>query len=474
MNKKLPHPILLYLSLILSAASGLIYEITTNELFFSYYTESSSTLAIILSTFLFGIGLGSHLFYLLLPKLKEHLIAIFAYTQLTLALYAIAVFPQIPTLINSFYSYPMPIIVFSILLLPTMLLGLVFPLINHLLQAQQPKTKDVTGLVYSYDIFGSVVGAILVGLFLIPYLGNLISLKIGVSLSLLTSLLLLPIPAKFLTIFIGIFVWFYTDSHTLPDPFELATPLNAFNTSPINKDGASFYKPTPYGAVMVKNNTLSINGREQCSLNYPDNASERKIVDYALTTLIYQQDLPLQVLNLGLGCGLTSERVLSYRDTILDVVEINPGVVEAARQFSPIFNNRPFNLHIEDGLNYLRHTDKLYDAIIVDVEHPKIIHSSNLYTTEAFALAKSRLKPGGIFALWAYMIPGQENKDKNQIYHDIIYHSLRQSFVYVYNYPDVMISTDRNLPNVEPYTPKTALILNTINHKPLNQLIEWY
>lgn len=215
-----------------------------------------------------------------------------------------------------------------------------------------------------------------------------------------------------------------------------------------------YHKNTAFGEVWVEENTLYINNRDQCSWDYPENASERMMVDYSLEA----NPASFTALNIGLGCGLTAQRALD-NGLQLDVVEINPAVIDVNRQFSNITYNKNLNLIRDDGLRHLRTTDKSYDIILVDVENPEVAHSSNLYTKEFFSLVNDKLNYGGAFSLWAFDL-----YYANTEFQDIMYWTLKEEFVYVYKYPDVFVATDYPL-NREEYKPTIEKKVNSLEHK---------
>ena len=88
------------------------------------------------------------------------------------------------------------------------------------------------------------------------------------------------------------------------------------------------------------------------------------------------------------------------------MVEINPVMPEATKYFNEftdnVLENPKVNLIFNDGYKYLLGTEKKYDLIIMDIEHPSVIYSSNLYTLEFYKLVKKALNKYGIFTQWSY------------------------------------------------------------------------
>jgi len=111
-----------------------------------------------------------------------------------------------------------------------------------------------------------------------------------------------------------------------------------------------------------------------------------------------------RMLIVGLGGGNTLAGVpLSVEE--IDVIELEPEVVEANRRVPDRRGGDPLadprvRLLLGDARGALMLSDTLYDAIVSQPSHPWTSGASHLYTREFFELARTRLKPGGIFAQW--------------------------------------------------------------------------
>jgi spermidine synthase len=133
-----------------------------------------------------------------------------------------------------------------------------------------------------------------------------------------------------------------------------------------------------------------------------------------------------RVLNIGLGCGITAGTLAaSVNVAALEIVEINPAVARVTRELFGQYNGHVLDLEktrlvIEDGAAFLRDTPRTYDAVVIDIEEPTVVHSSILYTREYFELIRRKLSPHGVLALW--MISMQPASGK------IVWNTLRAVF----------------------------------------------
>src|SRR6185295_17033983 len=123
-----------------------------------------------------------------------------------------------------------------------------------------------------------------------------------------------------------------------------------------------------------------------------------------------------EVLVIGAGSGNDVSRALQWGATHVDAVEIDPVIYRLGRRHHP---DHPYldarvDVHLDDGRNYLRSTNKQYDLIVYALVDSLVLHSSYsnirlesyLFTTEAFADIKKRLAPGGVFVMYNYFRQG--------------------------------------------------------------------
>jgi SAM-dependent methyltransferase len=122
------------------------------------------------------------------------------------------------------------------------------------------------------------------------------------------------------------------------------------------------------------------------------------------------------VLIIGAGSGNDVSRALQWGAEHIDAVEIDPVIQRIGLHDNP---DRPYDdprvtVHLGDGRNFLRSTDKQYDLIIYALVDSLVLHSSYsnirlesyLFTKQAFDDVKQRLKPDGLFVMYNYFRQG--------------------------------------------------------------------
>jgi len=113
------------------------------------------------------------------------------------------------------------------------------------------------------------------------------------------------------------------------------------------------------------------------------------------------------LLCIGLGAGVVPMR-MTQKGVRVDVVEINPVIVEAAARFFD-FDASRVRLEVGDGRYFLHENAKQYDVIIFDAflgDAPP----SHLMTKEAFQAVQHRLRPNGLLIInsWGRLEEGQD------------------------------------------------------------------
>ncbi|HEX6995450.1 MAG TPA: polyamine aminopropyltransferase [Gammaproteobacteria bacterium] len=102
----------------------------------------------------------------------------------------------------------------------------------------------------------------------------------------------------------------------------------------------------------------------------------------------------------GGDCGLAEEVLKHASVRRLVQVEIDPNVVELAREHfaemnAPVFTDPRFELVIGDGAAYARDASDCFDVVLVDSTDP-VGPGAVLFTREFYANVRERLKPGGV------------------------------------------------------------------------------
>ena len=412
---------LVQLTLLVFCASGftaLGYEVLwTRVLTMILGLSTAQSLSIILIAFLFGLALGGAIASRFVGRWPDLLIA-FGAIEILLGLFghiSIGAFgisthfiPYLSALTSwTGYLFATATLVFSIALIPTCLMGLLFPLVGQLNVTHLKTLGTKIGKVYAVNSLGSIAGAFSAGFLLIPLLGTERAVQALAWTNIALGALLLVHPSassRFKLPAIGLpvgavllLIW--------------AMPSNLFVALFTNTEKDSelvYYREDTAGTVTVHqmshgNRILKVNGMGEVPT---DHASIKIFRLLGNLPMILHSD-PRQVLVIAFGGGITLNSVLLHQPERVDCVEVVPGVVEAADFFAR-YNNYVFNkvgtdrlrLIHGDGRNHVMRTPERYDIIIADATHPGTADSWVLYTEEFYQLCRQRLKKEGFIAQW--------------------------------------------------------------------------
>ncbi|MBZ5573683.1 MAG: fused MFS/spermidine synthase, partial [Acidobacteriia bacterium] len=188
-------------------------------------------------------------------------------------------------------------------------------------------------------------------------------------------------------------------------------------------------------AVIETGNVRSIYDNGVILASAPDENAAEEAVHYALL----EHPAPKQVLLVGGGTnGSITEALRHPTVSRIDYVELDPALIEMARQFFPAqsaaLSDPRVHTHYADGRYYLRTTPDTFDVIILNLPDPQTAQLNRFYTAEFFHSAANHLASGGLLAL-------QLRSSEEHISPDLadflrcIHRTLQQVFPYIVAIP---------------------------------------
>ena len=375
--------------------------------------------AIMLSTFLAGMALGAFISTRwLLPRLK-HPLAAFGVLEVLVGLailgsvYLLAGwgtidprwaqrlnFGGIGSVIGARYADAA-----VILLLPTMLMGMAFPVVSQCLLRGEPELGHRLGQAYGANTLGCVLGSLVAGFLLLPVLGTLTAFLLVADLNLAAGILLLwHATERGATFRWGLLLL----CAAVPAIAFLCTPPNLF-WGIINLSHApaklSFVREHSTGTVTVDDisngdRVVAVDGIDVAGLNFMLRTTQ-KLQGYIPLAL---HPNPRRVLQIGFGSGETARVGMEFGVPEYTVVELCPAIFEAAPLFAEVnhgsYHDPRVRRIIMDGKNFALLSGEKFDLILNDSIFPGSCGSSALYTYDHFRNCRDRLAPGGLFSCW--------------------------------------------------------------------------
>lgn len=322
------------------------------------------------------------------------------------------------------------------LLLPTsFLLGVAFPLVVRAAIRQPDRIGSAVGEVYQANTVGGMVGAALAGLVLLPVLGIRGTLAVVVAGCLGAAWLASGAYASAgpvgvsarralrgtLTVSVGISaLWLVRPP--MWDPLLVTAGMYKYasDLAEPTREGVDAFAREPYRLLFYEEGAATVvtvaQAHRSGNVWLANNGKIEASTTGDMPTQLLVSILPLmlaperrEVAMIGLASGISAGAALLFDDVErLTVVELEPATARAARLFSSwnrsVLDDPRLDLRFDDGRNHLFRTPPhRYDVVISEPSNPWISGVSNLFTAEFFAMARQRLRPGGVWAQWVQL-----------------------------------------------------------------------
>lgn len=182
-------PVALFL---VSGIAALIYQVCWQRLLFQEVGADLQSVTIIVSTFMFGLGLGALAGGELADRFPERTLALFALVELFTGVFG-AGSPWIIRGVSAATVHGSIVVIavvnFVVLLIPTTLMGATLPiLVTHVLRTFRNLGVSV-GVLYFFNTLGAALGAFLTGFLLLYYCGLTQTIWIAAGLNVTVSAL---------------------------------------------------------------------------------------------------------------------------------------------------------------------------------------------------------------------------------------------------------------------------------------------
>ncbi|MFV2015235.1 MAG: hypothetical protein ACC656_07405, partial [Candidatus Heimdallarchaeota archaeon] len=162
--------------------------------------------------------------------------------------------------------------------------------------------------------------------------------------------------------------------------------------------------------------TIRTNGKPDASINLDLNGEstgdEPTMTLCAILGMLYNPGAK-NVVNIGMGSGLTSETILAFPDIkTLQTIEIEPVMIEAAKMFAPVVT-KPFidsrsKFVITDAKSHFASSKNKYDIIFSEPSNPWVSGIAGLFSVEFYKIAAYNLSNDGLLIQWLHLYETNE------------------------------------------------------------------
>ena len=446
-----------------SGFAAMVYQVAWMRSLSLVIGSSVYAVSLTLTAYILGLALGASIVSRLVDR-WEHLVGRLGFVEIGIGAAALLVVPVLGRLplamigvierFSESFAALMAVefsIVFLVILVPTVLMGAVFPLVVRICTRKLESVGRSVGTVYASNTVGAIAGSFVGGFVLIPWLGIQGAISVAVTMSLLLGAVLaisdttlggarrfapagvavlllaivLPLVPSWDPVIMSSGSYLYADMYSSQaEAWDMSgeDAVRLFGTVLYHKEGVA----TTVTVRQARSDIyLQSNGKTEASTG-PDMRTQKLL---AHAPMMLHPD-PKDVLVIGLASGVTVGAALSYPIEAVDCVEIAPAMVEVAETYFAEANNHCLDdprvsIIVEDGRNHVAFTDARYDVMISQPSNPWIAGISNLFTREFFVLAKESMNPGGVVGFWfqAYNMAPDEFRMIVRTFADVYEHT---------------------------------------------------
>ena len=374
-------------------AASLIMQVAWTRLFGMVMLRTEYILAVILASFLLGIGLGS----LLAPR--RHRQAWFVVLPIVAGGFAVLSLWLLPVL-SAWVERAEFASLFGVLRAQAALLVLITLPVTLALGAWLPMLHGRSNgggmWLYGANSLGAAMGAVIAGAVLIPLLGSAATIVVAAAVLLILGLTWAQSRAAWLAVplFMAI-AW----------PFVSLPPVSVLlpKTQAGSRD-LYFYEDAISMTHVVEQpdgQRVLLTDLQRMDASTDPTAVFVQSNQARLPLLLHEQ--PRSVLFLGLGTGISVAGSLAFPNLERSAVELSQGAISSAENmFVPLNQNalRQTKVSRDDARHFLSASREQYDVVIGDVFHPDLAGSGSLLSVQQFQRVHNRLNEGGIFVQW--------------------------------------------------------------------------
>jgi spermidine synthase len=433
-----------------TALASFIYEIAWIRMLALVLSSATHAFELMLSAFILGIALGAYWVRSRADTWRNPTRAL-GILQCAMGAAALATLPLhgrafewMAALMRTFAHSDAGYVAFSIgrygislaIMLPaTFCAGTVLPLVTRLMLTQGAGEPAI-GRVYGVNTLGSIGGAVLAGLVLLPLLGLKDTLVVGAALDIALGVLVLGAASTaglatprwaYGTAAIGFVVVAAAVAAPDLDPRLLASSVYREGVVPpagsvetlFHEDGRTA-TVTAHRRRGEASTFISTNGkpeaslpdywREPCSDSLPRYPLDSDAATQVLAPLIAMAHAPRAhtAAVIGIGSGMSSHILLGIPqlDTVI-TIEIEPAMARGARVFYPsnrrLYDDPRSTIVFDDAKSYFASSGRRFDFIFSEPSNPWVSGVSSLFTTEFYRRINHALTDGGVFGQWLHL-----------------------------------------------------------------------
>jgi len=391
--------ILLFISVLLIAACGLIYELVAGTLASYLLGDSVLQFSTVIGTYLFAMGIGSALS----RYLNRGLVYRFIWIELLLGV--IGGFSSAILMLAFAFTQGFSIILYALVIVMGVLVGLEIPLLMRIVR-ERYNFRDVIAHVLTFDYLGALAASLIFPIILVPRLGLVRSAMlfglINVAVALWTTYIFANqlastriIRGMCVLVLIGLSVG-----------IAQAKKITATAEDNIYADEIIFARDTRYQHLVLTrfkdDIRLFLNSHLQFS-----SRDEYRYHEALIHPGLASIPTPRRVLVLGGGDGLAVREILKYSQiesiTLVDLDPEMTKIFSSHTMLTQLNQNSLLSpkLHVinADAFPWIDSNTDSFDFIVIDFPDPTNYSLGKLYTTAFYRAVARHLSAQGVIVV---------------------------------------------------------------------------
>ena len=388
-------PIVLFLSVALIAACGLVYELVAGTLASYLLGDSVFQFSTVIGSYLFAMGVGSYLSRFI----AWGLVARFVSIELLVGL--VGGFSSAAMFLAFAYTQGFRLVLYAVVVIIGVLVGLEIPLLMRILK-NRLEFRELVAHVLTFDYLGALAASLLFPILLVPKLGMVRS-------ALLFGLINAAVALWSTYLFrdqLGARAWLraacFVVLGVLGAGMAGAEKISQAADNNLYADEVIFARDTRYQRIVLTKWKDDVRLFLSSHLQFSSRDEYRyheALVHPGLASLPGAR----RVLVLGGGDGLAVREILKYPDVeSITLVDLDP-------EMTKLFSTHPYlvtlnqhsltnaRVHVinADAFPWLAQTSERYDFVVVDFPDPTNYSLGKLYTTAFYRLMAKHLSVQG-------------------------------------------------------------------------------
>ncbi len=389
-------PVVLFLSVLLIAACGLIYELIAGTLASYLLGDSVLQFSTVIGTYLFAMGLGSAASRYLRGSLVSR------FVQIELMVGVVGGFSSSLLFLAFAYTHAFGFALYALVIAIGILVGLEIPLLMRILEGRF-KFSDLISHVLTWDYLGALAASIAFPLWLVPKLGlvraAILLGMVNAAVALWSTFIFrdqLPRVLSLRATCVAVLVF-------LGAGMVASNWIQSQADNQLYADEVIFERNTRYQRIVVTkwkdDLRLFLNSHLQFS-SRDEYRYHEALVHPGLSSLPNAR----KALVLGGGDGLAVRELLKYPNlesiTLVDLDREMTTMFTSHPLLAPLndhsFSNPRVQIITADAFTWLDRNPGLWDFVVVDFPDPTNYSLGKLYTSAFYRLLRRHVAPGGL------------------------------------------------------------------------------